>query len=120
PDGKSGPFASGVRGPASVGVSPDGRLWYADNQGDFVGTSKLFELKKGGFYGHPAGLVDLPGMTPASPEIQWEQVIARKERATILFPHNRVANSPGNPRSEEHTSELQSRENLVCRLLLEK
>src|SRR5690606_42102936 len=26
----------------------------------------------------------------------------------------------GRPRSEEHTSELQSRENLVCRLLLEK
>src|SRR5690606_40011000 len=26
----------------------------------------------------------------------------------------------GNLRSEEHTSELQSRENLVCRLLLEK
>src|SRR5436309_4428404 len=27
---------------------------------------------------------------------------------------------PDKPRSEEHTSELQSRENLVCRLLLEK
>src|SRR5690606_40505217 len=27
---------------------------------------------------------------------------------------------PRCPRSEEHTSELQSRENLVCRLLLEK
>src|SRR5207302_8996178 len=27
---------------------------------------------------------------------------------------------PSNARSEEHTSELQSRENLVCRLLLEK
>src|SRR5690606_40043052 len=27
---------------------------------------------------------------------------------------------PGPARSEEHTSELQSRENLVCRLLLEK
>src|SRR6266511_5371337 len=27
---------------------------------------------------------------------------------------------PGIVRSEEHTSELQSRENLVCRLLLEK
>src|SRR5690606_40963774 len=27
---------------------------------------------------------------------------------------------PGTVRSEEHTSELQSRENLVCRLLLEK
>src|SRR6266571_2823224 len=27
---------------------------------------------------------------------------------------------PGQPRSEEHTSELQSHVNLVCRLLLEK
>src|SRR2546429_4355145 len=27
---------------------------------------------------------------------------------------------PGDPRSEEHTSELQSRLHLVCRLLLEK
>src|SRR5256885_13168709 len=30
------------------------------------------------------------------------------------------AHSPANPRSEEHTSELQSPCNLVCRLLLEK
>src|SRR5690606_40872468 len=29
-------------------------------------------------------------------------------------------NTPYDERSEEHTSELQSRENLVCRLLLEK
>src|SRR3712207_8847012 len=28
--------------------------------------------------------------------------------------------SPSSPRSEEHTSELQSRQYLVCRLLLEK
>src|SRR2546422_8980670 len=28
--------------------------------------------------------------------------------------------APGGPRSEEHTSELQSRLHLVCRLLLEK
>src|SRR5690606_41885503 len=32
----------------------------------------------------------------------------------------RMANWRTNGRSEEHTSELQSRENLVCRLLLEK
>src|SRR5690606_41910979 len=39
-------------------------------------------------------------------------------------PHGRVAGhhvrGGGHRRSEEHTSELQSRENLVCRLLLEK
>src|SRR2546422_1363381 len=31
-----------------------------------------------------------------------------------------LADVPGHPRSEEHTSELQSRLHLVCRLLLEK
>src|SRR2546430_6084013 len=30
------------------------------------------------------------------------------------------SNMPGTARSEEHTSELQSQSNLVCRLLLEK
>jgi glucose/arabinose dehydrogenase len=97
PNGKFELFANGLRSPASVGVSPDGRVWYADNQGDFVGTSKLFVLRKDAFYGHPAGLVDLPGMTPTSPEIAWEKVAARKEREVVMFPHNKVANSPGNP-----------------------
>src|SRR5690606_40533733 len=36
------------------------------------------------------------------------------------FPSSTRADRPGGRRSEEHTSELQSRENLVCRLLLEK
>src|SRR5690606_41321463 len=35
-------------------------------------------------------------------------------------PRTRHLVAPGAGRSEEHTSELQSRENLVCRLLLEK
>src|SRR5690606_41762959 len=34
--------------------------------------------------------------------------------------HEARARALGHLRSEEHTSELQSRENLVCRLLLEK
>jgi mono/diheme cytochrome c family protein len=90
-------FANGVRSPASLGIEATGRLWYADNQGEYVGTSKLFVLQKDRFYGHPSGLVDLPGMTPDSPEIAWDQWAARREREIVLFPHNRVANSPGNP-----------------------
>src|SRR5690242_9917029 len=35
-------------------------------------------------------------------------------------PHDRRGDQPRRPRSEEHTSELQSHVNLVCRLLLEK
>src|SRR3712207_8821086 len=36
------------------------------------------------------------------------------------FVEQRCVTSGGLPRSEEHTSELQSRQYLVCRLLLEK
>jgi len=97
PNGKFQLFANGMRSPASIGTGPDGRIWYTDNQGDFVATSKMFELKKDTFYGHPAGLVDLPGMTPDSPEIKYDAVADRRAKATILFPHNKVANSPGNP-----------------------
>src|SRR6186713_520658 len=97
PNGKFELYANGMRSPASLGVGPDSRVWYADNQGDFVGTSKLFVLRKDAFYGHPAGLIDLPGMTPNSPEIAWDKVAPRKEREVVMFPHNKVANSPGNP-----------------------
>src|SRR5690606_39807840 len=41
-------------------------------------------------------------------------VVTRVNKTTVLG-----SGRPG-ARSEEHTSELQSRENLVCRLLLEK
>src|SRR5688572_32398252 len=40
------------------------------------------------------------------------------EHSAMLGHHDRL--TFGKPRSEEHTSELQSQSNLVCRLLLEK
>src|SRR5690606_40646731 len=46
-----------------------------------------------------------------SSSIDREPVRGRRSTPTTLFKKHR---------SEEHTSELQSRENLVCRLLLEK
>src|SRR5690606_42105273 len=47
---------------------------------------------------------------------------ARQATRFAAFKRARRAglSAPTLPRSEEHTSELQSRENLVCRLLLEK
>src|SRR5690606_39552535 len=47
---------------------------------------------------------------------------ARTKNATLLgLTKARIEKAlQWEPRSEEHTSELQSRENLVCRLLLEK
>src|SRR5256886_8410908 len=42
------------------------------------------------------------------------------EPATIFAASRSLAGSGARQRSEEHTSELQSQSNLVCRLLLEK
>src|SRR5256885_11978627 len=42
------------------------------------------------------------------------------DSAAIVTPTAGVSQRAGTPRSEEHTSELQSPCNLVCRLLLEK
>src|SRR3712207_8372901 len=44
---------------------------------------------------------------------------ARGDRRRALVALHRLVDGRG-PRSEEHTSELQSRQYLVCRLLLEK
>src|SRR5690606_41500119 len=46
--------------------------------------------------------------------------IYRRPRSGGRRRHRYRRRGSGRPRSEEHTSELQSRENLVCRLLLEK
>ncbi|MET0356279.1 MAG: hypothetical protein ABW044_05840 [Cellvibrio sp.] len=91
------PWANGLRSPAGLATSPDGRLWYSDNQGEYVGTSKIFVIEKDKFYGHPSSLVDLPGMTPDSPEIAWNNFSEKRVAPIILLPHNKVANSPGNP-----------------------
>src|SRR5690606_41842354 len=48
----------------------------------------------------------------------WDDLVRGAIGAVVLVDTDRLDQCF--PRSEEHTSELQSRENLVCRLLLEK
>jgi hypothetical protein len=58
-DGKTGelePWAYGVRSPNGINFSPDGELFYTDNQGEWVATNKMNHVKQGKFYGHQAGL----------------------------------------------------------------
>lgn len=61
PDGKMEPFATGMRSPAGLGMI-DGEFFYADNQGDWIGSGGIVHVEKGDFTGHPAGLrwADLP------------------------------------------------------------
>src|SRR2546422_6812423 len=59
----------------------------------------------------------VPSGPPKSPALSFRFEI--RQRAEIMVFHSRQAQHCGE-RSEEHTSELQSRLHLVCRLLLEK
>src|SRR3712207_7009448 len=72
-----------------------------------------------------------PIICPAFTISDWENTISVLEEGScvVVTPYARLAKYDGcfcglNPcrkvRSEEHTSELQSRQYLVCRLLLEK
>ncbi len=96
PDGVFEPFANGLRSPAGMGFAPDGRLWYSENQGEYVGSSKWVPLEKGKFYGHPSGLVDLPGIGPNG-DFDGKTWSEKLRKGAVWLPHNRIANSPGNP-----------------------
>src|SRR5699024_12688544 len=54
----------------------------------------------------------------AMPQIQAAAMAATAAASGSNYPY--MSSDPNLPRSEEHTSELQSRFDLVCRLLLEK
>lgn len=97
PEGKTSPYAMGLRSPAGLSADPEGTLYYTENQGEYNGTSKLHLLKEGRYYGHPSGLVDLPGMKPDSEEIAWDRWVPKREVSVALLPHARIANSPGSP-----------------------
>lgn len=54
-DGEMQPWATGMRSPCGLGIFED-ELFYADNQGDWMGSGGVWHVEKGSFMGHPAGL----------------------------------------------------------------
>src|SRR3712207_7338483 len=76
---------------------------FAESLGEFVIAGALYFAK------------DFPRMRRSQGEGKWDvfdvEMLARQSMAIVGY---------GEIRSEEHTSELQSRQYLVCRLLLEK
>src|SRR6266511_5106018 len=72
-------------------------------------------MGEGGQGGRPGGA----GCLHPGADLRAGQLVGQTAgRRAVDLPLDPVAPDPA--RSEEHTSELQSRENLVCRLLLEK
>jgi glucose/arabinose dehydrogenase len=98
PGGNLVPVAAGFRQPNGIVLDPDGRLFVTDNQGDWVGTSKLHLVEPGGFYGQPSGLVWRPDWKGPPSLLALDQM---RHEAVVLFPHAILANSPGQPVFDE-------------------
>ncbi|MBU7596258.1 DUF1080 domain-containing protein [Streptomyces sp. P38-E01] len=76
--------AGGLRTPNGIGWGPDNEVFVMDNQGDWLPSSKMVEIKKDGFYNHhttPAGPFD---DQPVTDPVLW-------------LPHGEISNSPTNP-----------------------
>ena len=96
--GKYSPYAWGLRSPAGIGSAPNGEIFFTDNQGDWVPTSKMHLLQEHRFYGHPVSLIEVEGFDKETVKnLSLETLAKMSEKPVVWIPHVEVANSPGNP-----------------------
>lgn len=100
-DGKTGkmtPWASGLRSPNSLGFDAEGRLLVCDNQGDWLGSSKLHHIVEGAFHGHPASLQWRADWKLGNPlKVPVKDLDQMRTREAMFFPQSIMANSPTQP-----------------------
>jgi cytochrome c len=83
-DGSVEFVARGLRTPDGVGIGPDGEVFIADNQGDWLPSSKILHVKPGAFYNSfsvdSAAVAQLPITQPV-----------------VWLPQDEIGNSPTQP-----------------------
>ena len=108
-DGSMEPWATGMRSPAGVGMI-DGEFFYADNQGDWIGSGGIVHVKKGTFTGNPAGLVWTSH--PESPvKLTQEQLFAKVDPRIVKDEYGRDI-KPENLAKEDFVSLFEVAESL--------
>ena len=99
PDGDMTPIAAGFRSPSSFGYNLDGDLFYAENQGDWVGSGGISHVETGDFMGNPMGLkwsgepgspvkltkADIPDT--GEPKFEVAKRVAHLKTPAVWFPH---------------------------------
>ncbi|MEM6966574.1 MAG: family 16 glycoside hydrolase, partial [Bacteroidota bacterium] len=87
-DGSVEFLAHGLRTPNGIGIGIDGELFVADNQGDWLPSSKIVHVKKGGWYG--------------SRSVDFEGTANLKEDLPVVWlPQDEIGNSPSTPMALE-------------------
>jgi len=105
PDFKLKPFATGFRSPAALALNGDGEIFYAENQGDWVGSGSITHVEEGDFVGNPAGLVwadesgspvklhkkDIPDT--GEPKFEVAKRVPGLKTPSVWIPHSIMGNS---------------------------
>lgn len=97
-DGAVRPFSCGFRQPNGIAISPEGDIFVADNQGEWVGTSPLHHVAEGAFHGNPASLHWHPrflGMNPIEADVA--ELDRLRKKPAILFPQGDMGGSTAEP-----------------------
>lgn len=91
-------YATGFRTPNGLYMDEKDQLWINDNQGDWVGASRLARVVEGGFHGHAASLLwteNPPSVVPA--EVPPEELNKFRVKGAALMPQGDCANSTTQP-----------------------
>jgi hypothetical protein len=98
------PLCAGLRSPAGVGTSPDGEVFYTDNQGEWCATSKFALLEPGDFHGHPWGTescklpasrVQFPGEVKSGMRMaEAARTIPNFRLPAVWIPYDKLGRSP--------------------------
>lgn len=83
-DGSIEFIASGLRTPNGIGIGVDGEIFVADNQGDWLPSSKIVHVKEGAWYG--------------SRSVDFEGTENKQETLPVVWlPQDEIGNSPSQP-----------------------
>ena len=100
-DGIIEPIATGLRSPAGFTVNSNNDVFYAENQGDWVGSGRVTHLEKGDFAGNAGGLnwtkeptsplkltkEDLKAVDNGQPMHEAAKKIKELKLPAVWFPH---------------------------------
>jgi len=98
-DGQLKPFASGFRMHNGIAKDSKGNIWATDNQGDWKGTTPLYLVAEGNFYGHPSSLVWDPKWPKDKDPLKvgLDEINSLRTRPVVQFPYSEQIRSASEP-----------------------
>lgn len=102
-DGTVEPMCAGMRSPCGLGRNSAGDVFFTDQQGQWIPTNSLHQLRKGAFYGNPEGMgpASLPGspVQPLAARVDGEpypealKQLPQLVPPAVWFPYNKMGRS---------------------------